>query len=145
MNKNFADFGKSVLLGMEEFIPKVNLLKVESADTVEYGPDVYAPFEFAPIKVGGGDGAYARFVGFLVMEGTSAGSGKTPREILGEKIGVQMYVRGGIVSIVTMSWRDDYSFGIQLLPGGDYEPKYCTLNKILDVNGVIRWKNPIFE
>lgn len=145
MNKNFADFGKSVLLGMEEFIPKVNLLEIYSPDEASYGPSIYAPFEFQPLKVGGGDGTYNRFVGFLVMEGASAGSDKTPREILGERPGITMYVRGGAVGITVMSWRDNYSIGIQLQPQGDFEPKYCTMKALYSVDGVMRWKNPVFE
>lgn len=145
MNKSFADFGKSVLLGMEEFIPKVNLLKIQSAKESEYGPDIYSPFEFPPIKVGGGDDAYSRFVGFLVMEGASAGSGKTPREILGERPGIRLYVRGGAVNLAVSVWRDNYALGIQLLPEGDYNPKYCTMKEILGADGVVRWKNPVFE
>lgn len=145
MNKNFADFGKSILLGMEEFIPKVNLLEIYSPDEASYGPSIYAPFEFQPLKVGGGDGTYGRFVGYLVMEGASAGSDKTPREILGEHPGIEIYVRGGAVGIVVTMWRDNYSFGIQLLPQGDFNPKYCTMKNIKDTEGVVRWKNPVFE
>lgn len=135
-----ATFGLSECVGSVRFDFQVNLDRIVSSYPSVY-PDVVPPFNLPAMKVGGGGGTIAAYVGTLVFSMATPDVSMSPRSLLGEHPSLSMLGTGGRLFANVQSWVDDTHLGIRFVPDGE-GTKHYTITAVVGTDGVVRWKNP---